>query len=395
MNRCLHPDTQLLLYLGGMKAAKNVIRGDVLMGDDNSPRIVLAGNSGYDQLYRVIPEIGEPFVITDSHVLSLYNEHTDKITDISLEKYMAKSPLWKIKHKLYSKPVEYPQQPIKNDPYMVGILLAGEKKSIDDVIKEYLSKVLDSVAYNVSANRHVRTLDTIDKDEIEYLLNYKYIPDEYLYNTREIRLNLLKGFYAAATYVEKPDKKITRSISQPVLKSRPVKKTTQGRVSFNVPDTAVKKKKPKRAASHASHRNSRTKKPIKKPPNSSKSKILKPIIPKKTTKIESNTLKPRKSRMATHQSNVIGAKSKSLKIKDKILNEQLKFLIRSLGYVCIQIGESLIIQSDLKEEILPMHTINQASFTIVHHDISNYVGFTLDGNGRFLLSSCVVSHNGL
>jgi len=414
MSKCLHPDTQVLLYLGGMKAAKNVARGDILMGDDNAPRIVLANDSGYDQLYKVIPEIGEPFVVTDAHMLSLFNESTGKITDVALTTYMSKSPLWKIKHKIYSKPVEYPLQSTKNDAYLVGLLLASEKKSIDDIVKEYLSNVLDNLSTNISSNKHARTLDNIDKEEIEYLLNYKYIPDEYLFNTREVRLNLLKGFYEAATYVEKQNvSKPARSLSQPVLKSKPVKRTPskQGKVSFNMPNLSThptsshtstsSHRKPKRASSH-SHINKKkvTKKKVtKKSPvrRNNLKKFAKELQIKDTAIKHSNTIKPRKSRLNEYRGNVISKKSKSLKVKDKILNEQIKFLIRSLGYECIQIADSLIIQSDLKEEHVPppMNTMNQASFTIIHHTISNYAGFTLDGNGRFLLSSCVVTHNGL
>ncbi len=398
----LHPDTQVLLYLGGMKAAKNVERGDILIGDDNTPRVVLANDAGYDQLYCITPEVGEPFMVTDGHILSLYNEHTEQISEITLSEYISKSPLWKIKYKLYSSPVEYPKQPTKNDPYLVGLLLASEKKSIDDIIKEYLSKVLDSVASSlIAGSKNNKSIDTIDKAEIGYLLNHKYIPDEYLYNTRDVRLSLMCGFYEAATYIEKQEatpKKPTRSISQPVFKTKPAKRTsskTACKVSFkdNSPQTAPAKKRPKRAASH-SHK--AAKPPVKK--HIAKTKYGKNLAgasaakkPAKVKLINKKVIKEsnRTSRLKSHEA--VTKKAKTLKIKDKILCEQLKFLIRSLGYECVQLVDSIITQNYGTMPALASKT--HASFSVQQNVITNFASFTVDGNGRFLLASCMVARH--
>jgi hypothetical protein len=191
-----HPDTQLMLYLGGMKSAKHINRGDVLMGDDSSARIVTKVITSSDMMFRITPEYTEHFIVSASHVLIMYNEFTDKVIDMPLSEYMDQPDTWKLKHKMYCVPVDYDAQDVKNDPYLVGILLSSKTDSIDGTVKEYLTRRLDNLASFVNGLSDAKSLTKvdIDKDEIEYLLNHRYIPDNYLYNTRENRHKLLRGF---------------------------------------------------------------------------------------------------------------------------------------------------------------------------------------------------------
>ena len=79
-------------------------------------------------------------------------------------------------------------------------------------------------------------------------------------------------------------------------------------------------------------------------------------------------------------------------IKNKILHEQIKFIIRSLGYKCISIGDEITVFGDLNK-LPPQNTKIDMNFTVIPDDSNNYCGFTLDKNGRFLLASCIVTHN--
>ncbi len=435
VGKCLHPDTQILLFFGGMKAAKNIARGDILMGDDNQPRIVMSTSSGIDQMYRIIPEVGDPFITNSVHVLSLYNEFNGQVIDIPLNEYITKADSWKSKHKLFSKPVEYQRQAVKNDPYLVGLLLGSEKKSIDDVIKDYLTKKLDEISACVNSNKTPIALETIDKAEIGYLLNHKYIPDEYLYNTRDVRHKLIKGFCDANTF--------STSSSNPNSKpaSRSSSITRSNTKNKSVPTTPTSSKSPRSASQPQPRTSSQPRKSIlKKPsehPNTPKPKspsVQKnsssitrtpksstappkkytgragtpgPIESKKTKEqvrtplnglkifynLDNNTSnKSRTSRLEDFRETILTKKSKTIKVKDKILYEQFKFLIRSLGFECYQLIDSIVINNDISE--LPdITTKNQTTFTVTPYERGDYTGFTLDGNGRFLLASCMVTHN--
>jgi hypothetical protein len=68
---CLDPETLVLMYNGTTRKAKDVVVGDLLMGDDSSPRTVLKLFSGEDDMYDVIPTKGDRYRVNKSHVLTL------------------------------------------------------------------------------------------------------------------------------------------------------------------------------------------------------------------------------------------------------------------------------------------------------------------------------------
>lgn len=364
VGKCLHPDTQVLLFFNGMKAAKNIVRGDILMGDDNQPRIVMSTTSGTDKMFKVIPELGDPFIVNSVHTLTLYNEFTYECIDIPLNEYMVKPNSWKTKYKLFSKPVEYQKQQVKNDPYLVGLLLGSKKKSMDEIIKDYLSKKLDEITYCLQLGNVPSAIEIIDKNEIAYLLNHKHIPEEYLYNSREVRHKLLKGYYEAITFEESKSRSNSRNNFK-TIRSLSAPKSNQ-KISRSISPTP---KIQKRSISVSKSR-------------------------KKTSasglKIGRIRTSDRRSRLDEFRDRIL---HKNLRITDPILGEQFKFLIRSLGFGCYQVLTDLIIQTEDINILPDTKTKNQTNFLIEFYEVGQYSGFTIDGNGRFLLSSCVVTHN--
>lgn len=426
VGKCLHPDTQVLMFFGGMKAAKNIARGDILMGDDNTPRIVMSATSGIDDMYKIIPEVGDSFITNSCHVLTLHNPQSGQTVDIPLNEYVSKSDVWKTKHLLFSKPVEYQKQVIKNDPYLVGLLLGAETKSMDEIVKEFLSKKLDDISSSVRGKKPSK-IEVIDRTEIEYLINHRYIPDEYLYNTREIRFKLLRGYYEAVAFekshpVSKNSSKASSRTSSPARfdkrrafsaerpgsrpSSRPVTPTTGDKrraVSANsrpgsrpnsrpttptTPTTPTSRNVARSTPRPSSRPGSR---PSSRPGSRSATPTRTPAKTSRTPAISKLKYgeQSRKSRLDDFKSKL---NSKTLKVKDRILCEQLKFLCRSIGYECYQVMDNLIIQSDLKE-IPDLDTKITTKFEVISHDRGEYSGFTLDKNGRFLLASCMVTHN--
>lgn len=70
--KCLGKDTPILMYDGTIKMVQDVQVGDLLMGDDSTPRRVLTLARGEEELFKVVPTKGEPYVVNRSHILSLY-----------------------------------------------------------------------------------------------------------------------------------------------------------------------------------------------------------------------------------------------------------------------------------------------------------------------------------
>lgn len=68
---CHSIDSPILMYDGSIKMVQNVCIGDMVMGDDNTPRTVQELFRGQDQMVEITPSKENPFVVNINHVLSL------------------------------------------------------------------------------------------------------------------------------------------------------------------------------------------------------------------------------------------------------------------------------------------------------------------------------------
>lgn len=208
--KCFDPDTLIKMHNGSHKKAKDIIKGDKLMGDDSTARIVLSTTSGKAKMYKIIPIKGQPIIVNGPHILVLKcsgyksltyqsnenrykviwlendklnykyfayqnnkeivfnkatkffdNVKTDKgkIIEISVDDYLKKSKQWQNNYYLYKVGIEYEEKKIHIDPYILGHSLANNNLAI-------LHK---------------------------YKLNNKHIPNDFKYNSTTIRLKLLAG----------------------------------------------------------------------------------------------------------------------------------------------------------------------------------------------------------
>ena len=123
--KCLGIDTPVLMHDGTVKKVQYVLVGDVLMGDDSTPRHVLSLARGRETMVRVVPTQGDPYVVNASHILSLRYEQGD-VVDMSVQTYMG---LPKQHHGPYGPlygfrvPVNFPTRPVDMDPYSLGYAL--------------------------------------------------------------------------------------------------------------------------------------------------------------------------------------------------------------------------------------------------------------------------------
>lgn len=130
--KCLRGNTYVLLHDGSKKQAKDIVVGDRLMGDDSTPRTVLSTNTGRSNMVRIVPSRGEPWECNDDHVLCLKRTWSGKssrkrvgeIVEISVKDYLnKKGPAFWARHKQYSVGVDFPEQPLEFDPHIYGLWL--------------------------------------------------------------------------------------------------------------------------------------------------------------------------------------------------------------------------------------------------------------------------------
>lgn len=130
--KCLGKGTPVLMYDGTIRPVEDVRDGDLVMGPDSRPRTVRGVTRGRGPMFRIVPVKGDPWVCNDVHVLTLKHTVTGDVTDVPLNEYLTWSKTQKHLYKQFSVGVSFRQdsigQPI--DPYLLGLWFGGGTKSL-------------------------------------------------------------------------------------------------------------------------------------------------------------------------------------------------------------------------------------------------------------------------
>jgi hypothetical protein len=89
--KCLGIDTEVVMYNNTVKKVQNIGVGELVLGDDYTPRQVLALSSGEDELFEVTHSGSDSYVVNSRHILSLSPKKGGCIIDMPIKEYMALS----------------------------------------------------------------------------------------------------------------------------------------------------------------------------------------------------------------------------------------------------------------------------------------------------------------
>ena len=217
--KCLGKGTKLLMYDGSIKKVEDVVVGDLLMGDDSTPRTVLSLARGKEQMYWVHQNKGESYRVNESHILSLRSRKTTydtDVIDISVKEYLDKNQSFKNTHLGYKVPVEYKYKQNLIDPYFLGAWLGdGDSAGVimttdekDTPLIDYYYKLAEKHKVNIhyrkqknnnASSRYSFSTERGKKNPLlklfqrEGLIKNKRIPNHYITTSRNSRLKLLAG----------------------------------------------------------------------------------------------------------------------------------------------------------------------------------------------------------
>ena len=231
VGKCHTKGTEIRMFDGSVKKVEDINIGDLLMGDDSTPRKVLNTNTGEDELYNIKPVSRgfDEFGCNSEHILSFKHLKTKEVVNVSIKEYLTWSNSKQNLHKLYRKKIQYPAQEISLDPYFLGIWLGdgnshnAQIESMDEEIINYLYDYKDKLnetnnlplkvtkynnkesrsnGYKITNGIHGYSegnyiLNTLNELKV---INNKHIPDIYMYNTEDIRKKLLAGIIDSDGY---------------------------------------------------------------------------------------------------------------------------------------------------------------------------------------------------
>lgn len=220
--KCLGKDTPILMYDGTIKMVQDIKVGDLLMGDDSTPRTVLSTCSGTEEMFDIIPTKGDTYTVNRSHILSLRCATNSSkklrkgtVVDISVHDYLQLPKSYHGRGGVlygYRTGVEFPTKEVPMDPYLVGYWLGdGSSKGTilstqESTVLRYVSTLLPKYGmylqyrsqYDYSINGNKETGNSFRQFLHKWnLWGNKHVPLLYKCNSREVRLQLLAGFIDA------------------------------------------------------------------------------------------------------------------------------------------------------------------------------------------------------
>ena len=197
VGKCLGINTPILMYNGTIKMVQNIKKGDLLMGDDSTPRTVLSTCKGRETMYKVKQHYGEDYIINESHILSLKLYKSPVITELFNENMF--SVEWcdiEGCHKNFFNYESHNKNEVKQKINVFVNTLPNKGDVIDISLKDYLSRTKKwkkmYKGYKVSIDfEYVNT----EKDSYikGFFLDNESISKEYLINNKKKRLQLLAG----------------------------------------------------------------------------------------------------------------------------------------------------------------------------------------------------------
>ena len=267
MGKCLGKGTKVVMFDGTLKRVEDIKVGDLLMGDDSTPRRVLSLARGREQMYWVRQNRGIDYRVNESHILSLKRSRNTKkhkhgdILDIELREYLSKSDKFKSNYKGYKVSIDFQEQKLPIEPYFLGIWLgdgkksdiriASEDKEIVDYLQEYafrLDKKLHRYAvsgkctmYGITNAKGVANSLQAELRKLN-LIDNKHIPHIFIQNSRKNRLELLAGLLDSDGYYDRSYNvfEITQKNKKLAIQIKYLADTLGFRTSFKAKRASIK-----------------------------------------------------------------------------------------------------------------------------------------------------------
>lgn len=206
---CHIKGTKVLMYDGSIKNVEDIAVGDILMGDDNTSRVVQELYNGTDQLYKITLSNGDYQIVNSHHPVyfkkynwnnGTYTEHTLTAPELLEIKNLDKG------YYIPKATIHFPYIPVAINPYFLGLWLGdgdSTRLNIANEDVEVLSWLSDNYegtirdlsqsgsckVFHISKSTHVYNRLFSEYD----LYNNKHVPQDYKVNAPEVQLQVIAG----------------------------------------------------------------------------------------------------------------------------------------------------------------------------------------------------------
>lgn len=198
---CHKKGAKVIMYNGGFKKVEDVEVGDQLLGPDGLPRTVVQLCRGRGQMYEVSPDNRvkqygfEPFVVNEDHILFIKDTEvcTDKTKKTNHKRLL--SPYYPLAVKDYLNVSKYLKSRLRLCRREVP-LFGDRVPYLPSIPPLTMAKIITSSPEKVRDNAEWMSL--LEKyNYMELSMGLAYVPTEYLFAPRVMRMELLTGLMDA------------------------------------------------------------------------------------------------------------------------------------------------------------------------------------------------------
>lgn len=223
--KCSPAGTQVIMHDSTLKTVETIVPGDRLMGDSSGYRTVQEIFTGSGNIFEIIPARGDPFRVSEDHILCLKTSTSDTVVELPVRDYLLLPRLEQARYRVYRTGVDWPEQDVPIDPYWLGLWLGDgtacrvDITTMDSEIRDYFcqygvdrgctistrsaGKGAKACVYSLRCGRPInkKTANPLTQklnifgmcNPDPYNPGEKHIPQVYIANSRQVRLSILAG----------------------------------------------------------------------------------------------------------------------------------------------------------------------------------------------------------
>ena len=211
---CHLKGTKVLMNDSSIKNVEDIKVGDLLMGDDGTPREVLELHNGIDDMYKITLSNGDIQIVNSKHLIYFkkYNWAKKSYTEYTLtpKEVMSIHNLNKGYYIPKSNKVSYKYKKVPFSPYLLGLWLGDGDKTrmaisnedieVLDWIENYC--ITNNLVYSkrfLAQSKRCYNINISSKNKVYKdfkslnLPNNKHIPSIFKYNSEDVLLEILAG----------------------------------------------------------------------------------------------------------------------------------------------------------------------------------------------------------
>lgn len=188
--KCFKKNTKILMFDGTTKYVQHIKIGDVLLGDDSTPRNVLSLATGKEKMFRIKQsQYSDDYVVNQSHILSLKIINNELIIkpDMFIVKYLNRNTL-DLEHQIFynfENAINFFEKLELNNKLDLELSKYIQLPiQVKNMLRGYKNKII--------LNEQITETDPYIIGTYVSRPNF-IIPNNYLYNSENNRSNLLAG----------------------------------------------------------------------------------------------------------------------------------------------------------------------------------------------------------